>query len=65
MQRTEIIVQSPKLNVKKAHHDCRCTDIEVTTEHHDVMVLRFDSIDDAKAFHGLLGYALGMEPPTT
>lgn len=58
--KAQIIVTDPKINIKTHKTDCRCVTIETTTKLQDVIQMQFDNIDDAKAYYGLLGYALGV-----
>jgi hypothetical protein len=56
---TSIVTIQPTLNIIKDSHkeDCRCVILQVRTEC-DVLQLQFENIQDLKAFHGLLGFAL-------
>ena len=58
-------IQNPKINIISHSFDntqepCRCVSIETVTSDGHVLSMEFDSIDDAKAYYGLLGYALGV-----
>lgn len=59
MTQIQIPIQSPMVNLKKLHNDCRCVGLEIKTES-DTIVLEFESIDDAKAFVHLLGISTGV-----
>lgn len=58
MVRAVVVTKDPKINIKKESNDCRCILMEVTTSGGDTISFQFDNINDAKAFHGLLGFAL-------
>lgn len=57
-----VVVRDPKVNVIcNMHVDCRCVMLNLDTEANDKMHFLFDSIDDLRAFHGIIGVAL-QEP---
>lgn len=57
-----ILIKQPTLDVSKDTKDgCRCVMVNIKTPMEDYLHLTFESMDDAKALHGLLGYALGVE----
>jgi hypothetical protein len=61
MIRCQVMMTGPTVNIKKEHDaECRCIIVEIKTNHHDTVELQFESKDDLTAFHGLLGYALGI-----
>lgn len=54
-------IKSPSINVKVDHtKDSRCILVETTVEG-DILTMHFENIIDAKAYHGLLGIALGVD----
>jgi hypothetical protein len=54
-------INDPKMNVKKHDKNCRCVMLETTSSNNELLVLIFTDIDAARAYHGMLGYALGLE----
>lgn len=56
----QVTINDPKINLKQHSQGCRCLMVEVTTRDNETLILYFENIDDAKAFHGMIGFALGI-----
>lgn len=54
-----VAIRDPKVNIIcDTHKDCRCVMMNLETAAQDKVHFLFESIDDLRAFHGIIGLAL-------